>query len=221
MTTSGRKETATAKKARTAEILARLAAQYPDSRCALDYRSPFELLVATILAAQCTDERVNRTTPELFRRLPTLRHLAEAPIEEIEELVHSTGFYKNKARSLQGLAIALLAEHKGQVPRSMDALVQLPGVGRKTANVVLGNAFGDDIGFVVDTHVARLSGRLGLSENSDPEKIERDLMALVPRDSWTVTAHRLIDHGRKVCAAKKPLCASCVLHDLCPSSTLG
>ena len=220
MTTLPKKETATAKKARTAEVLARLAAEYPDSRCALDYRSPFELLVATILAAQCTDERVNRTTPELFLRLPTPRHLAETSLEEIEELIHSTGFYKSKARSLKGLGADLVAEHKGQVPRSMDALVKLPGVGRKTANVVLGNAFGDDVGFVVDTHVSRLSQRLGLTQNVDPEKIERDLMTLVPRDAWTVTAHRLIDHGRKVCAAKKPACGRCVLAELCPSAQL-
>ncbi|HXU44082.1 MAG TPA: endonuclease III [Thermoanaerobaculia bacterium] len=212
------RESAAGRRERTAEILARLEREYPDAHCALDHRSPLELLVATILSAQCTDERVNKVTPELFRRLPTARHLAEAPIEEIEELVKTTGFFRNKARALQGLGIALVEEHGGRVPDTMAELVELPGVGRKTANVVLGNAFGHNVGIVVDTHVQRLTGLLGLSAEKDPEKIERVLMALVPQPSWTLWSHLLIEHGRKVCVARRPECARCVLSDLCPSS---
>ena len=213
-----RRESPAARQRRTAEILVRLRAEYPDSRCSLDFQTPLQLLVATVLAAQCTDERVNAVTPELFRRLPTARHLAEAPLPEIEELVRSTGFYRNKAKALQGLGMALLAEHGGEVPADMERLRGLPGVGRKTANVVLGNAFGRAAGVVVDTHVSRLSGRLALSPESDPEKIERDLMALVPPADWTLVSHLLIDHGRAVCKARKPECGRCVLNQLCPAA---
>jgi endonuclease III len=213
-----RKESAAARRRRTGEIVARLRAEYPDSRCSLDFQSPLQLLVATVLAAQCTDERVNAVTPELFRRLPTARDLATAPLAEIEELVRSTGFYRNKARALQGLGQALVAEHGGEVPAAMDALRALPGVGRKTANVVLGNAFQRAEGIVVDTHVSRLSGRLGLTAESAAEKIERDLMALVPQEDWTDISHLLIDHGRAVCKARKPECGRCVVNALCPSA---
>jgi endonuclease-3 len=213
-----RRESKAARHQRTGEILARLRREYPDARCALDHKTPLELLVATILAAQCTDERVNRVTPELFRRYPNALAYAQADLGELEEQVHSTGFYRNKARALKNLGTALVAEHGGEVPADMAALRRLPGVGRKTANVVLGNAFGRNEGIVVDTHVQRLSGRLGLSAQSDPEKIEADLMALVPRDDWTLWSHLLIDHGRKVCIARKPRCAECVVADLCPSA---
>jgi endonuclease III len=213
-----RRESAAARRRRTGEIVARLQAEYPDSRCSLDFTSPLQLLVATVLAAQCTDERVNAVTPELFRRLPTARHLAAAPLAEIEELVKSTGFYRNKAKALQGLGLALAAEHGGEVPADMAELRALPGVGRKTANVVLGNAFGRAEGIVVDTHVQRLSGRLGLTAESEPEKIERDLMALVPAEHWTLVSHLLIDHGRAVCKARKPECGRCVVNALCPSA---
>jgi endonuclease-3 len=214
------KESARAKRERTAEITARLRREYPDTRTALHFNNAFELLVATVLSAQCTDQRVNAVTPELFRRFPTARALAEATLPELEELVRTTGFYRNKARAIHGLAQALTADFDGEVPPRMDDLRTLPGVGRKTANVVLGNAFGQNEGVVVDTHVQRLSGRLGLTRETDPEKIERDLMALVPREDWTVFSHLLIDHGRKVCKARKPECAVCVVADLCPSAEI-
>lgn len=213
-----RRESGRARKRRTEEVLARLRAAYPATRLALDFRSPLELVVAAILAAQCTDERVNQVTPELFRRLPTARHLAEVPIGELEELVHTTGFFRNKARALQNLGRALVAEHGGEVPGTMDELVRLPGVGRKTANVVLGNAFGREQGIAVDTHVQRLSRRLGLTGETDPAGIERDLLALVPPGSWTLWALLLQDHGRALCKARKPECGRCPVNDLCPSA---
>ncbi|HEX3129482.1 MAG TPA: endonuclease III [Thermoanaerobaculia bacterium] len=213
-----KRESGKARKARTGEILARLRAEYPDSRCSLDFESPLQLLVATVLAAQCTDERVNAATPALFRRCPTAKHYAEIPIGELEELVRTTGFYRNKARSVQNLGRTLVAEHGGEVPATMDQLKALPGVGRKTANVVLGNAFGKNEGVVVDTHVQRLSRRLGLTAETDPEKIERDLIPLIPREDWTLWSHLLIDHGRKVCKARKPECPACRIADLCPSA---
>jgi endonuclease-3 len=213
-----RRESLKAKRERTAEITARLRREYPHTRCALDFTNAFELLVATVLSAQCTDQRVNAVTPELFRRFPAPRDLAGAEIGELEELVRTTGFYRNKARMIKALAQALTADHGGEVPPRMADLRQLPGVGRKTANVVLGNAFGMNEGVVVDTHVQRLSGRLGLSRESDPEKIEADLMDLVPREEWTLFSHLLIDHGRKVCKARKPECAVCVVAELCPSA---
>lgn len=213
-----RRESRRAKRQRTAEIATRLRAAYPDSRTALDHRNPLELLVATILSAQCTDKRVNEVTPALFRRYPSARHYAEAPLAELEEMVRTTGFFRNKARALKGLGQALVAEHGGKVPETMEELHALPGVGRKTANVVLGNAFGKNVGVVVDTHVQRLSRRLGLTDETDPEKIERDLMELVPQDEWTLWSHLLINHGRSVCKARRPECGRCVVNDLCPSA---
>jgi len=215
---AARRESGAARRVRVAEILRRLEREYPDSRCALDHRSPLQLLVATILSAQCTDQRVNLVTPALFRRYPTAADYAAAPLEEIEELIRSTGFFRSKARALQGLGRALVADHGGEVPRAMEELTPLPGVGRKTANVVLGNAFGENVGVVVDTHVGRLSRRLGLSLHDDPEKVERDLMALVPQPKWTQWSHLLIDHGRNICLARKPRCAQCVLNEICPSA---
>jgi endonuclease-3 len=213
-----RRESARARRQRTAEILARLRREHPDAHTALDHRDAFQLLVATILSAQCTDKRVNEVTPALFRRFPTPRELAGASLAELEELVRTTGFYHNKARALLGLGQALVTEHGGKVPATMEELRRLPGVGRKTANVVLGNAFGQNVGVVVDTHVQRLSRRLGLTAETDPEKIERDLMDLVPQRDWTLWSNLLIAHGRKVCQARRPLCASCVVADLCPSA---
>jgi endonuclease III len=213
-----RRESKAAKRTRVAEIIARLHAEYPDARCSLDHRDAYELLAATILSAQCTDERVNMVTPALFRRYPAPADLAGARQEDVEELVRSTGFFRNKARSLIGMAGGVVERHAGEVPRSMDELVALPGVGRKTANVVLGNAFGMNEGVVVDTHVRRLSGRLGLSAETNPEKIEQDLVQLVERGEWTDLPHLFIYHGRAVCRAPTPRCEACVLADLCPSS---
>jgi endonuclease-3 len=212
------RESAEARRARTLELLQRLERAYPEACCALEHRSPLELLVATILSAQCTDARVNLVTPELFRRYPTAADYARAPRAELEEAIRSTGFFRNKARSLQGLGAALVERHGGVVPDTMAELVALPGVGRKTANVVLGNAFGKNEGVVVDTHVARLSKRLGLTRETDPVRIERDLADVVPRERWTLWAHLLIFHGRRVCKAPRPRCAECVLADLCPSA---
>lgn len=207
---------ATAKRATA--ILGKLAAAYPDARCALDHRTPFELLVATILSAQCTDVRVNMVTPALFAKFPTARDLAGADVETVETMIRSTGFFRNKTKSLLGMANALVERHGGQVPADMEALRILPGVGRKTANVVLGNAFGINVGVVVDTHVTRLSRLLGLTKHTDPEKIERDLIGLVPREDWTMVSHWLIHHGRQVCIARRPQCDRCVLATLCPSA---
>ncbi len=213
-----RRESAAVLAARSADILARLKTAYPAAHCALNHRSALELLVATILSAQCTDVRVNLVTPALFATCPTAAHYAAIPRDELEALIQSTGFFRNKAKSLSGLGRALVLRHGGEVPRSMAELVALPGVGRKTANVVLGNAFAMNDGIVVDTHVGRLAGRLGLSKASDPVKIEQDLMPLFPREDWTLLSHLLIDHGRKICNARKPLCATCFLADLCPSA---
>jgi endonuclease-3 len=213
-----KRESLRAKRERTAEITARLHRSDPTPRIALDFRNGFELLIATVLAAQCTDERVNAVTPELFRRFPTPRDLAGATQEELEELVHATGFFRNKARAIKAIAQALAVDHGGEVPPRMDDLRQLPGVGRKTANAVLGNAFGLNEGIMMDTHVLRVSGRLGLTAETDPEKMERDLMALVPRETWTLFSLLLTDHGRKVCKARKPECAVCEVADLCPSA---
>jgi endonuclease-3 len=212
------RESAAARRIRTEEIVRRLAAAHPEAHCALDHRSPLELLVATILSAQCTDARVNLVTPALFARYPAAADYARAPLAELEAAVRSTGFFRNKARALQGLGAALVERHGGEVPRTMDELTRLPGVGRKTANVVLGNAFGRDEGIVVDTHVGRLSRRLGLSRSDDPVRVERDLMKLVPERHWTLWAHLLIAHGREVCRAARPQCGRCVLADLCPSA---
>jgi endonuclease-3 len=201
-----------------AEIIARLHREDPNPRIALDFETPLQLLVATILAAQSTDVQINKVTPALFRRYPTARDYAGADLDELEEFVKSTGFFHNKARALKNLGQALLAGHDGEVPARMDALVALPGVGRKTANVILGNAFGLTEGIVVDTHVHRLSRRLGLTEEDDPVKIELDLMAVVPRAEWTLFSLLLIDHGRQTCKARRPECGRCPVADLCPSA---
>lgn len=205
---------------RAPEILTRLLAAYPDASCALDYRNAFQLLCATILSAQCTDVRVNLVTPTLFDRYPTPAALARAQPGDVEAIIKSTGFFRNKAKSLIGMARALVADHGGEVPRTMDELRMLPGVGRKTANVVLGNAYGINEGITVDTHVTRLSRLLGLTRHDDPARIEQDLMPLFPRDHWALVSHLLIFHGRQVCIARRPRCADCVLNDLCPSSTV-
>ncbi len=215
-----RRESKKARRERAAEILARLRREYPETRLALDFQSPLQLLMATVLAAQCTDQKVNEVTPPLFRRYPTARDFAGADLPELEEMVRQTGFYRNKARALKNLGMTLVAEHGGAVPDSMESLVALPGVGRKTANVVLGNAFGRNEGIAVDTHVQRLSRRLFLTEEEDPEKIERDLVALLPREEWTRFALLLQDHGRKTCKARKPECAACPVADLCPSAEI-
>lgn len=198
------------------DVYAHLLRCYPDARCALDHRNPFELLVATILSAQCTDVRVNMVTPALFGRYGTPRKMAAAAAADLEELIRSTGFYRNKTKSIKGASATIVAEHGGHVPRTMDALLQLPGVARKTANVVLGNAFGVNDGVVVDTHVARLSKRLGLTRRTDPVHIERDLMKRFAPDTWTMLAHLLIFHGRQVCGARRPRCDQCALADICP-----
>ncbi len=213
-----RRESGKAKRARALEIVARLRSAYPDARCALDFASPLQLLIATVLAAQCTDERVNMVTPVLFRRYPTARDLAAAELPELEEIVRTTGFFRNKARAVKALGQTLVAEHDGEVPATMDALVALPGVGRKTANVVLGAGYGLREGIVVDTHVQRLSRRLGLTEETDPEKIERDLLPLIPRDDWTLFGYLMQYHGRQTCKARKPLCGACPVAELCPSA---
>jgi endonuclease-3 len=205
-------------KAPVEETIARLKTAYPKARTALYWSNPLELLVATILSAQTTDVRVNAVTPNLFAKYPTAADYAGADPTELEEDIRPTGFFRNKAKSLRGMARALADDHGGEVPRTMDELVALPGVGRKTANVVLGNAFGIDEGVVVDTHVRRLSSRLGFTTQNDPEKIERDLMQTVPNRDWTVFSHLLILHGRSVCKARKPACVDCVVNDLCPSA---
>ncbi len=214
------RETKVALQARAKEILKRLKKRYPDAHCELDHRNAFELLCATILSAQCTDARVNLVTPELFRRYPDAEALAMARPEEVEEIIRSTGFFRNKTKSLIGMANAVVERHQGNIPNSMAQLRVLPGVGRKTANVILGNAFGINEGVTVDTHVARLSGLLRLSRNTDPELIERDLMALFPQRDWALLSHLLIFHGRRTCIARRPRCGECVLADLCPSAQL-
>jgi endonuclease III len=203
-----------------ADILSRLKQAYPDARCALDHRNAFELLCATILSAQCTDVRVNLVTPTLFARYPTAFDLASAEPSEVQEIIKSTGFFRNKTRSLIGMAQALVADHGGEVPRTMEELRKLPGVGRKTANVILGNAFGINEGVTVDTHVTRLSRLLGLSPEVDPAKIEERLMQLFPQEDWGLLSHLLIFHGRQVCIARRPKCGDCVLAQICPSSLL-
>jgi endonuclease-3 len=201
------------------EIFARLKRAYPDAHCELDHETPLQLLMATILSAQCTDKRVNMVTPLLFETYPTAQSLADAPKEKLEDLIRSTGFFRNKAKSLIAVGKALVARHNGEVPDSMAALVELPGVGRKTANVILGNTFGKNEGVVVDTHVGRLSLRLGLTRQNDPVKVEQDLMPLFPREEWAMFAHVLIFHGRRVCFARSPNCEICVLNEICPSSS--
>ncbi len=209
-----------AKKQRALEILVRLKTLYPDAPCTLNYETPVQLLVATILSAQCTDERVNLVTPELFRRFPDAAALAKAEIEQLEGLIRSTGFYRNKAKNIQAAGALLLQEFNGQVPASMEKLLKLPGVARKTANVVLAHAYNINAGVTVDTHVKRLSYRLGLTEYTDPIRIERDLMRLLPQPDWENWSIRLVYHGRAVCKARSPQCDECILADLCPSAVL-
>lgn len=203
--------------ARTLEIIKRLRKAYPSAHCALNHTSAFELLIATILSAQCTDERVNIVTSTLFRKYRGPKDLADAPQEELEQDIRSTGFFRNKAKNIRAASRRILDEYKGEVPRTMEELLTLGGVARKTANVVMGNAFGIASGVVVDTHVSRLSQRLGLTKEKTPEKIEVDLQALVPKKHWVIFSHWLIFHGRQVCHARKPKCRQCVLSDLCPS----
>jgi endonuclease III len=210
------KESFEEKKKRASAVFRRLKRTYPDAKTALDHSSPLELLVATILSAQSTDKMVNTVTPALFRKYRTAADYARSPRGVLEREIHSTGFFNSKAKSLRAMGAAIAAEHGGQVPSSMEALVALPGVGRKTANVVLGNAFGIDEGFVVDTHVARLSYRLGFTRQTDPVRIETDLLALVPKGRRALSAHLLIFHGRNICGARKPLCGECPVNPLCP-----
>jgi endonuclease III len=202
------------------EVFARLKRAHPDAHCELDHETPLQLLMATILSAQCTDKRVNMVTPLLFKTYPTAASLADADPEKLEEIIKSTGFFRNKTKSLMGLGKALVERHEGEVPDTMAELVQLPGVGRKTANVVLGNAFRKNEGVVVDTHVGRLSIRLGFSKERDPVKLEQQLMPLFPSEDWAMLAHVLIFHGRRVCDAKAPKCDICVLNEICPSSSV-
>jgi endonuclease III len=203
-------------KAQAARVVRRLKADYPGATCALENETPFQLLVATILSAQCTDERVNMVTPELFRRWPTAREMAVAPIHDLEKVIQSTGFFRNKAKNIKAASQGLVEQHDGEVPRELEQLVALPGVGRKTANVVLGTAYGLATGVVVDTHVTRLSRRLGLTQHTDPTRIEQDLMQIVPQREWVDFSHRLIHHGRQICTARKPKCPECSMNKFCP-----
>ena len=218
MTNKSRHPPPATRHARASELLRILRAAYPDAHCELNHEGAFQLLVATILSAQCTDVRVNMVTPALFKKYPDAPALSSAKQEDVEDLVRSTGFFRNKAKNLIAAAQALVAHHGGEVPRDLATLTELPGVGRKTANVVLGNAYGIEAGIVVDTHVARLSQRLGLTKQTDPVKIEKDLVKVIPRDTWTLWSHLLIWHGRRRCPARKPDCPGCELRDLCPSA---
>jgi endonuclease-3 len=214
--TKRRKEAHEEKKRRAAAILRRLARAHPEARCSLDFGSPLELLVATVLSAQCTDVRVNQVTPDLFRKYRTAADYSRAPAGELESAIRPTGFFNAKAKSLRRAGAAIAAEHGGRVPDTMEGLLKLPGVGRKTANVILGNAFGKDEGFVVDTHVGRLARRMGFTRQADPVKVENDLVALVPKGRRTMAAHYFIAHGRTICIARKPQCDICPVFDLCP-----
>jgi endonuclease III len=215
-----KRETVDDLKKRTREIIRRLKRAYPDAKCSLNHSNPFELLVATILSAQCTDERVNIVTADLFRKYRQPDDYLKVSPRELEKDIQSTGFFRNKTRSIQGTSKMLLEEYGGRVPQTMDELLELPGVARKTANVVLGNAFDIKAGVVVDTHVTRLSHRLGLSQEKDATKIEHDLINIVPRKDWVIFPHLMIAHGRKICRARNPLCAECVVEKFCPSSYL-
>ena len=208
--------TKAAASARLNKIIAGLKRAYPDAHCELDHANPLELLIATILSAQCTDKRVNLVTAELFQKYRSAADYAQAPLAELERAIKSTGFFRNKAKSIKSCCQAIVEKHEGRVPRTMEELTQLGGVGRKTANVVLGNAFNLNCGVVVDTHVARLAQRLGLTKEKAPEKIERDLMELVPREQWTMFSHWLIWHGRRRCSARNPDCPNCEIKALCP-----
>lgn len=204
------------RKKQAARVRKRLEADFPDAECALVHDSPFQLLVATILSAQCTDERVNLVTKQLFAELPTPADMAAAPLAKLEKLIQSTGFFRNKAKNIKATSQALVDHHGGEVPQDLDALVKLPGIGRKTANVVLGTACGIPTGVVVDTHVGRLARRLGLTDETDPVKVERDLMEILPKSSWIDFSHRMIHHGRATCNARKPKCDQCSMRKFCP-----
>jgi len=210
------RESQSARVARTKTIIQKLKRYYPEAHCALHHHGPLQLLMATILSAQCTDERVNKVTPELFARFPTAVNFAQASLTEIERIIHSTGFFRSKAKSLKGAGQVIVEKFAGEVPRTVEELTSLPGVGRKTANVVLGNAFGLAHGIVVDTHVKRLAFRLGLTRQKTPELVERDLLKLVPKADWIQFSHWLIFHGRQVCKARRPICEKCPLEGLCP-----
>jgi endonuclease-3 len=210
------RESRDAKQQRVRKIVRQLARTYADAECALRHESPFQLIAATILSAQCTDERVNMVTPQLFQQYPTPQALAVARQEDVERIIQSTGFFRSKAKSLIGMARGLVEQHGGAVPQDLDSLIRLPGVGRKTANVVLGTAFGIPSGVVVDTHVTRITRLLGLTRSKTPEKIEQDLMSLLPRTDWINFSHRLIHHGRRICIARRPQCRKCPLLKLCP-----
>ncbi len=218
--TKTRSQSARPASERVRPIIRKLKKRYPDAKCSLNYRSPLQLLVATILSAQCTDARVNQVTKTLFKKYKTAKDYANANPEELEREIQSTGFFRNKTKSIVGMAQALVSDHGSKVPSTMAELVQLPGVGRKTANVVLGNAFGIDEGVVVDTHVTRISNRLAFTSNKDAVKIERDLIDLVPKTEWTLLPHLFIHHGREICRARSPRCEMCPISDLCPSSTV-
>ncbi|MDD5764778.1 MAG: endonuclease III [Candidatus Marinimicrobia bacterium] len=205
---------------KTLHIFSRLSAAYPKAHCALNHVNPRELLIATMLSAQCTDKRVNLVTPGLFRKYPTAQAFADADLDELKNDIRSTGFFNNKAKAIKSAMQSVVAKFGGEIPGTLDELVQLEGVGRKTANVVLGDAFGVP-GVVVDTHVKRLANLLGLTKNADPEKIEQDLMQQFPREQWTMLGHLLIEHGRAVCIARRPQCGQCVLNDICPSALKG
>ncbi len=202
------------KKEKVTRILNKLQAHYPKAKCSLNFSNPAELLVSTILSAQCTDKQVNKVTPTLFKRFPTVKALAEADIDTIKSIIRPTGFYNNKAKAIKKSMMSLMEKYDGQVPNNLEDLVELEGVGRKTANVVLGDAFGIP-GIVVDTHVNRIANRLGMTDNQTPKKIEQDLMALIPVDKWTLLGHLIIDHGRKICKARKPDCGNCFLQEEC------
>src|SRR5450755_4273528 len=211
------RESTAARKARATKIIAALQRTYPDAHCELNFSNPLQLLIATILSAQCTDKRVNIVTAELFKKYRSANDFADAPLAEIEEAVKTTGFFRNKAKNIKACCAALIEKFGGEVPRTMDELHALAGVGRKTANVVLGNAFGINVGVVVDTHVTRLSNRLGLTKQTDAVKIEQELMQLVPQKSWTLFSHWLIWHGRRRCMARNPDCEHCEIYDVCPT----
>ena len=211
----------TPEKRHAAQVVRALHRAYPDARCALHHDNPLQLLIATILSAQCTDQRVNIVTQTLFRRYPTAADLAALPLAQLEREIQSTGFFRNKARSIKACCQQLVDRYHGEVPAEMELLVELPGVGRKTANVVLGTAFGKATGVVVDTHVTRIARRLGLTREKSAEKIERDLMAVLPRSEWIDFSHRLIHHGRQLCKARKPLCDACTLQTCCPRVGVG
>ena len=205
---------------RSLQIFDLLLQEYPDAHCALEHEGPFQLGVATILSAQTTDERVNMVTPKLFLGYPSPKDLASASQKDVETLIHSTGFFRNKAKNIIGFAKGIVEKHGGKVPRTIEELTALPGVGRKTANVILGNAFGINEGVVVDTHVKRISNLLALTREANPEKVEKDLIQLFPQDSWTLLSHLLIFHGREVCFARRPHCQLCMMSDLCPSAAI-